>query len=273
MRRALSLLVVLSLAFLTSAAVPRRGAEIHISFSGVICHVFDGEHAPRAVAMRGTPGMLHRATLHIPQASIASANVAMSCAGGDCVVDLADVALRFPGSGRARYSAGGSFDTIVPHLRPVTNGEMNTLRGDVFDALPSPAGVVSASMELPAGNLSATPLQTKAHYEPDFEQRGDRSFAREVFLDGVIPSPQLMVRRFGERSWRGITFKDDALIELRMVNEPAAGMTGMRHEVLFYDLADRPLATKPLIVSSLTAAGQVQAQDGLTSGCSNSQWP
>src|SRR5436190_24367317 len=95
--------ILLSFALLTTAAVPRRGAEVHIAFSGVICHVFDGQHAPRAVAMRGTPDMLHRATLHIRETSIKSADVALRCADDDCVLDLTDIALRFPGSGRAHY--------------------------------------------------------------------------------------------------------------------------------------------------------------------------
>jgi hypothetical protein len=265
MRRLLALTAVL---FLTSAALPRRGAEVHISFSGIICHIFDGEHAPRAVAMRGTPGMLHRATLHIPQASIASSNVAMTCGNGDCVVELNDTSLRFPGAGRAHYDRGGSFDTVVPHLHPVTGGEMQSLRADVFDAMPSPAGVVSASMELPAGHLSATPFESKARYEPDLEQRGDRQFAREVFLDGVIPSPELLVRRAGERSWRSIAF-NEGLIELRMVNEPAEQMNSMRHETLFYDLSELPLATKPRIVIS---GGGIAAQT-VGPGCSNSTYP
>ena len=266
MRRALALMVVL---FLTSAAVPRRGAEIHISFSGIICHIFDGARAPRAVALRGTPGMLHRAVLHVPQASIAASEVAMSCANGDCVVDLTDAALRFPGAGRAHYDAGGSFDTIVPHLSRVTNGEMHSLRSEVFDAVPSPGGVVSASMELPAGNLTATPYGALARYEPDLEQRGDRPFAREVFLDGAIPKPLLLVRRSGDLPWRHIAFKESSLIELRMVNEPAPGAMAMRHELLFYDLADMPLATNPFIVSPAAA---VHA-DELGPGCSNSTYP
>jgi hypothetical protein len=260
MRRLLALTAVL---LLTSAAVPRRGAEIHLSFSGVICHIFDGQ--PRAVAMRGSGHMLHRATLHVPEASIASSDVAMTCAGGDCVVDLDGVALRFPGSGRARYDAGGSFDTVVPHLRPVTNGEMSALRADLPD-------VVSVSMELPAGNLTATPYDAKGQYEPDFEHRGERQFAREVLLDGVVPSPRLLVRRFGERAWRSIAFKDGLLIELRMVNEPAADAMARGHEALFYDLAALPLATKPRIIDA-APTGQITAADGLNSGCSNSQWP
>ena len=262
MRRLLALTAVL---FLTSAAVPRRGAEVHLSFSGIICHVFDGQRAPRAVAMRGSGGMLHRATLHVPEASIASSAVAMSCANGDCVLDLDGVALRFLGAGRAHYDAGGSFDTIVPHLSRVTNGEMSALRDDL-------AGVVSASMELPAGNLTATPLDVKGHYEPDFEQRGERQFAREVFLDGVVPLPRLLVQRFGESAWRSIAFKDGVLIELRMVNEPAPGAMAMQHEVLFYDLAGTPLATKPVIVSDVAATGGIHPET-FAAGCSDSQWP
>jgi hypothetical protein len=255
MRRLLALTAVL---FLTSAAVPRRGAEVHISFSGVICHIFDGQ--PRAVAMRGSGGMLHRATLHVPQSLIKASDVALQCDDGDCVLALDGVALRFPGSGRAHYDAGGSFDTIVPHLSRVTNGEMHALRDDLSD-------VVSASMELPAGNLTATALAARAHYDPDFEHRGERQFAREVFLDGVVPSPRLMVRGFGERAWRGITFRDGVLIELRMVNDPAADAMPMGHEVLFYDLASTPLATRPVIVQSAAP------RDGTSTSCSVTTYP
>jgi hypothetical protein len=256
--RKLTFLVFLAL--LASAPAAHRGTEVHISFSGVICHVFDGLRAPRAVAMRGSGHMLHHATLHMPQASIASNELALSCDHGDCVLDLADVELRFPGIGHARYAPGGSFDTIVPHLSAVTNGEMSALRDDL-------ASVASAIMELPAGNLSATPYETKARYEPDFENRGERPFAREVFLDGVIARPELLARHFGETSWHRIVFHGDDLIELRMVNEPAAGMTGTNHWLLFYELSALPLATKPLIVvpTRLTA--------DLGVDCSNSHFP
>jgi hypothetical protein len=261
-------LIVVALAIFVSAPAQHRGTEVHISFSGVICHVFDGQHAPRAVAMRGGGTMLHHATLHMAQESIASSDVPLSCDNGDCVLELRDTAIRFPGAGRARYAAGGSFDTIVPHLRAVTNGEMSALRDEVFDAVPSPASVVSASMELPAGRMSATPFDMKARYEPDFENRGDRPFAREVFLDGTVTSPVLFVRHFGEASWHSIAFKDD--IALRMVNSPAAAMSAMNHELLFYDVAVRPLATKPEIV--LPAADGMAVQD-LNVSCSPSQWP
>jgi hypothetical protein len=249
-------LAFLAALVLLAAAPARRGAEVHIRFSGVICHVFDGQHAPRAVAMRGGGTMLHHATLHMAQESIASSEVAMTCAGGDCVLELADTAVRFLGSGRPHYDA--SFDTIVPHLRAVTGGEMSVLREDL-------STVVSAVMELPAGRMSAAPFDTKARYVPDFENRGDRDFAREVSLDGVVSSPVLLVRRFGDKAWHQIAFKDD--IALRMVNEPA--MIGTAHELLFYDLAARPLASKPLIAAP---AGAVQAVT-LGPGCSNSQFP
>lgn len=244
-----------------------------MSFSGVICHVFDAHHPARAVAMRGTAAMPHHASLHVPQASIASADVALTCDGSDCVLDLTDTALRFPGSGRARAAAGGSFDTIVPHLSRVTNGELRAVRGEVFDEVPSPASVISASFELPAGSLTATPLDGTAHYEPDFEHRGDRTFAREVFLDGVVAAPRLLVRRFGERAWHAITFKADSLIELRMVNEPSGGMAGMPHELLFYDLSALPLTAKPLITASSTTAGGLQPRRGADYECSGTQLP
>ena len=261
------LTLLLALAILASAPAERRGAEVHIVFSGVIAHVFDGAHAPRAVAMRGMGSMLHHPTLHIPQASIVSSDVPLDCDGGDCVLELRDTALRFPGGGRANYAAGGSFDTIVPHLRAVTNGEMSALRDEVFD--PTSASVISASMELPAGRLSANAFDMKGRYDPDFENRGERPFAREVLLDGVVPKPLLLARRFGDTAWSRITFKDDTLIELRMLNDPAPGITGENHEMLFYDLSAQPLTTQPAIVRAATKfrANRTDIE------CSNSQWP
>src|SRR6185503_5416020 len=63
MRSVMRKSIFLLLAILLSAPAVRRGAEVHIRFSGVICHVFDGTHAPRAVAMRGGGTMLHHAVL------------------------------------------------------------------------------------------------------------------------------------------------------------------------------------------------------------------
>ena len=274
-KRVPSLFALLILAILSSGVARHQsGVEIHIGFSGLICNIFDGQHAPRAVAMRGTADMLHHATLHIPQASIASTDVALSCEQGDCVLDLTNVALRFPGNGRAHYDAGGSYDTIVPHLSRVTNGAMAGLRDEVFDDVPSPTSVVSSLMVLPEGSFSAIPLDQTGHYSPDFEHTGDRSFAREVFLDGVIPLPEILVRHFGDSRWHRITFNPDALIELRMVNEPAEGMaTGMHHEVLYYNLSDLPLATEPIIVVDRGGIGRSRLYVAFDPSCSTSNFP
>ncbi|HEV8435499.1 MAG TPA: hypothetical protein VGR95_18970 [Thermoanaerobaculia bacterium] len=273
-KRVLFLIPVITLGLLSSGAARRSDVEVHISFSGLICSIFDGQHAPRAVAMRGTADMLHHATLHIPQSSIASTDVALTCDRGDCILDLTDVALRFPGVGQAHYDKGGSYDTIVPHLSRVTNGAMVSVRDEVFDTVPSPASVVSASMLLPEGTFSATPLDQKGHYSPDFEDSGDRLFAQEVFLDGVIPTPQLLVRRFGDSSWHRVTFNPDTLIELRMVNEPADGMPpGMHHEVLYYDLSDLPLAAKPMIIVDKGGSGRSRLFIPFDPSCSTSNYP
>lgn len=274
-KRVAFLLASITLGLLSSGAARHSGVDLHITFSGLICNIFDGQHAPRAVSMRGTAEMLHKATLHIPQSSIASTDVALSCDQGDCVLDLTDVALRFPGGGRAHYDVGGSFDKIVPHLSRVTNGAMFSLRDEVFDTVPSPTSVVSASMLLPEGTFSATPLDQKSHYAPDFERSGERPFPREVFLDGVIPAPHLLVRRFGDSSWHRITFNADALIELRMVNEPADGVpAGMHHEVLYYDLSDLPLATKPIIVTTNNGnSRRSRPFIPFDSSCSTSNYP
>jgi hypothetical protein len=262
---ALSLLAV---CFLAMAPIDRseRGTDVHIVFSGLICHLFDGAHAPRAVAMRGHAGMEHQATLHIAAASIASSDVTLACAGGECTLDLANAALRFaPGSGRAHYDAGGSFDTIVPKLRAVTNGQMS-VREDAFDEVPSPHGPVLASIELPSGAMTAIAYSQTARYEPDFEGRGQRQFAREVALDGHVSMPHVLVRRAGDGAWQRITFKRDALIELRITNEPAASATStMPHSSLFYDLSAVPLTVEPRIVRPNRGI----ESDNLSIECSN----
>lgn len=248
-----------------------RGADVHIVFSGLICHIFDDGHAPRAVAMRGSAGMEHHATLHLMRDAIASSEVPLACDGGECTLDLTNTALRFAaGSGRAHYDRGGSFDTIVPHLRAVTNGEMASLRNDVFDEVPSPASPISAAIELPAGTLSANECPTRAHYEPDLEQRGTRQFPREVVLDGHVSRPELLVRRFGEVAWQKITFNGD--VEMRIINEPAAEMASVDspHAMLYYDLSATPLLTRPLIVNN---PSRHSSDVLMQTQCSNSNWP
>jgi hypothetical protein len=250
---------------------PDRGADVHIVFSGLICHVFDDGHAPRAVAMRGSEGMEHHATLHLTRDAIASSEVLLACDGGECTLDLTNTALRFAaGSGRAHFDRGGSFDMLVPHLRAVTNGEMAALRSEVFDDVPSPASPISAVIELPAGTLSATECPTRAHYEPDLERRGMRPFPREVVLDGHVSRAELLVRRFGELTWQRIRFNAD--VEMQIVNEPTAEMASIDspHALLYYDLSATPLVTRPLIISdpsrhSSDIVGQTQ--------CSNTNWP
>jgi len=200
LRRAV-FLSVLALSCLVAAAPVTRdgstskpGADVHIAFSGLICHVFDQAHPPRAVVMRGNEAMPHRATLYISQSAIASSDIFLTCEGGECTLDLTNVAMRFRSAGAPQIDQDGSFDRLVPHLRPVTNGEMAELRSDVFDEVPSPASPVSASFELPSGRMSAVAYGENGRYEPDFEQRGVRQFAREVFLDGHVASPTLLIR-------------------------------------------------------------------------------
>src|ERR1043165_3886643 len=257
------------LAILASAPAAHRRTQVQISFSGVICNVFDAEHAPRAVAMRGGGTMLHHATLHMAQESIASSDVPLACDHGDCVLDLANTALRFPGAGRAHYDAGGSYDTIVPHLRAVTNGEMSALRDEVFDDVPSPSSVISASMVLPSGSLTAVAFDIGGHYEPDLEGRGERAFPRQVLFNGTAAAPQLLVRRFGDAAWRRIPFNDD--IDLRMMNDPAPGVIGIDHALLFYDLAATPLTAKPVIVRSPLSGDPTIANIDVY--CSSSGYP
>ncbi len=268
-------LVALScLALLGASPAPRRGADVHVTFSGLICHVFDAGHAPRSVAMRGTDAMLHRATLHLQQDAIESSEVPLTCDGTECTLDLTNTGLRFARAGSPTFSRGGSFDTIAPHLRALTNGEMNALREDVFDDVPSPSSPIAASFLLPAGRLSAVAYDQMARYDPDFEGRGNRPFAREVTLDGHVPLAQLLVRRAGDTAWRRITFMDD--IEIRVVNEPVMnpmlGKPMLDHASLYYDLALIPLTIRPMIVPPMTANG-VTAYVDMTTSCSNSQYP
>jgi hypothetical protein len=255
------------LVLLGASPAPRGGADVHITFSGLICHVFDEGHAPRSVTMRGTDAMPHRATLYLQQAAIASSEVPLACDGTECTLDLTNTGLRFARASSPTFSRGGSFDTIAPHLRAITNGEMDALRDDVFDDVPSPASPISASFVLPAGHLSAVAYAQLARYNPDFEGRGDRPFAREVMLDGHVPIGQLLVRRAGDAAWSRITFIDD--IDLRVVNISVQTMG--EHATLYYDLARTPLATRPTIV--LPAPGGHITAMAADFECSNSSWP
>jgi len=264
-----SLVALGCLALLGASPAPHAGADVHITFSGLICHVFDAGHAPRSVTMRGTDAMPHRATLHLQQAAIESSDVPLTCDGTECTLDLTNTGLRFARAGSPTFSRGGSFDTIAPHLRAVTNGAMDALRDDVFDDVPSPSSPISASFLLPAGRLSAVAYDQTARYDPDFEGRGNRPFARDVMLDGHVPFGQLLVRRAGDAAWRRITFTDD--VELRVVNESELN-TMLHHATIYYDLAMTPLATRPTIVLP-AQGGNVTTTAAGSSECSNSQWP
>jgi hypothetical protein len=268
MFRTVRIFVCLTALWLLGASpVPRDGADVHIAFSGLICHVFDAAHAPRAVTMRGTDAMPHRATLYLQQAAIGSSEVPLTCDERECSLDLTNTGLRFARGGSATFSRGGSFDTIAPHLRAITNGEMDALREDVFDDVPSPASPISASFLLPAGDLTAVAYEQLARYVPDFEARGNRPFAREVVLDGHVPVGQLLVRRAGNGAWRRITFNDD--IDLRVVNESDHPMA--EHAALYYDIARTLLATRPAIV--LPVQGDRVRALAVDAFCSNTQWP
>ena len=247
------------------------GADIHIAFAGLICHVFDPDHAPRAVIMRGTDEMPHRATLTLLESQIASSEVALSCADGQCTLDLANTGLRFPDRGRPTYEKGGSFDLIVPHLQAVTDGEMSELRDDVFDEVPSPASPMAAYLELPSGSLTTVPFAQLATFHPDYEQRGSRQFPQGVFLTGRVHTPVLLVHRDGR--WQRVTFRPDAAIEIRIENEPTDGIADPMHAMLYYSLSRRPLSRQPMIhLSPRTGRGPI-ASEGLGTGCSNSSFP
>ncbi len=266
------------LGLLGASPAPRPGADVHITFSGLICHVFDAGHAPRSVTMRGTDAMPHRATLYLQKAAIESSEVPLTCDGTECTLDLTNTGLRFARGGSPSFSRGGSFDSITPHLRAVTNGEMDALREDVFDDVPSPSSPISASFLLPAGRLSAVAYDQTARYDPDFEGRGNRPFSREVMLDGHVLLGVLLVRRAGDAAWRRITFTDD--IDLRVVNESMLNPM-LEHADLYYNLARIPLTTRPRIVSVRQASDHEEAMlklrpvpdEGLTLGCSNSVYP
>jgi hypothetical protein len=150
---------------------------------------------------------------------------------------------------------------------------MDALREEVFDDVPSPSSPISATFLLPAGRLTAVAYDGMARYDPDFEGRGLRPFAREVMLDGHVPLGQLLVRRAGDIAWRRITFTDD--IDLRVVNEPDVTMPNHSmagHATLYYDLARTPLATRPAIVVLPAHVGRVRTLS-VDPDCSNSHFP
>src|SRR5258708_13072452 len=106
------------LGLLGASPVPHPGADVHITFSGLICHVFDAGHAPRSVTMRGTDAMPHRATLYLQKAAIESSEVPLTCDGTECTLDLTNTGLRFARGASPSFTRAASFDSITPHLPP-----------------------------------------------------------------------------------------------------------------------------------------------------------
>ncbi len=221
--------------------------------------------------MRDTGEMPHRAVLTLLESQIAFSEVALSCTGGQCTMDLANTALRFADRGRPTYEKGGSFDLIVPHLRAVTDGEMSELREDVFDEVPSAESPMTAYLELPSGTLTTVPFAQTAAYEPDYEQRGFRQFPANVFLAGRIDRPVLLVRRAGDARWKRVVFRPGAAIEMRIENHPADGVPDTMHAMLYYSLSKTPLSRQPMI--HLSAQAGHLTSNTFAAGCSDSQWP
>jgi hypothetical protein len=248
-----------------------EGAELHIYFAGLICHVFDPDHAPRAVILRGTASMPHRAVLTLSEHQIESTEVSLSCSDDKCNVDLENTALRFALGGNATFEASGSFDVIVPHLKAITNGEMNALREEVFDEVPSPESRMAAYIKLPAGLLTAVPFAQNARFEPDYEKRGLRPFPEGVFLTGYVQQPVLLMRRLGDKAWRRIVFRTDDGIDIGITNEPTSGVGSPMHAMLYYGLAREPLAVEPVIAASERSARM--APLFTVPGCNNTQFP
>jgi hypothetical protein len=255
--------------FLGSADRVRDGADLHISFAGLICHVFDAQHAPRAVMVRGTAAMPHRATMVLSERQIAATDVALSCSNGECSVDLQNTAVKFLHGGRASFEPGGSFDRIVPHLQAVTNGEMNALRDEVFDDVPSPGNVIAAYFELPSGALTAVPFAQTASFDPDYENRGLRPFPQGVFLSGHVAQPELLIRRAGDARWSHIRFRAGSTIDIRVSNEPVTGGDAM-HEMLYYGLSKNPLVNQPVVAAGTSPGIGARV---VVPGCSDTQWP
>ena len=256
MKRTLLVFSLLLLIAATPTGNRVRATDVHITFSGIVTHVLDPAHPARAVMIRGEGHMLHRATLYLRASEIASSDVPLSCdTDGACAIPLATMRVRFAGpAGRPTHSAGGTFDTLVPHLRAVTGGAMSALRDDVSGAV----------FELPNGRYSATPYEERGIFAPDLEGRGARRFAREVFLSSRVVNPELQL--FDGGSWKSIRFRDDEeLIELRFTNEPLHDGAG--HFQLHYDLAAIPFDTRPTLTAATVSASRTDFE------CSNTQWP
>lgn len=250
-----------------------RVTPLHLSFAGLICHIFDPSHPARAVMIRGTDDMPHAAVLRVPSSEIESSEVPLTCSDGTCALDLTNTALRFTDGGAQPVAEkGGTFDTIVPHLRAITGGEMSALRDDTFDEVPSPLSPVLAYLELPAGHLTTVPFEQLAAFVPDLEHRGARPFPNGVFLSGKLDDPVLLVRRTGDDRWSAITFRSGALIDLRLTNEPANGMPDSAHASLVYALSKYPLSVQPAV--QLTIGRRIHtAPFGTIPGCSDTQYP
>ena len=270
MKRTLLLLSLLLLVAATPTGDRVRPTDVHIAFSGIVTHVLDPAHPARAVTVRGDGHMLHRATLYLRAADIASSDIPLACDGdGTCALVLDGVRIRFAGAtGRPTYEAGGSFDMLVPHMRGVTGGAMTALRDEVWADAPARDGLLSAIVDLPPGRYSATPDPTPAVFVPDLEQRGRRRFAREVFLSSRLVRPELQL--FDGRAWKSIRFhQDEELIELRLTNEPIHRGGGDSHFLLIYALSASPLPTRPDLV--LMPDGHSASLEG--AGCPNNNIP
>ena len=249
--------LLLALLTLGGGSARVRPSEVHISFASVIAHVLDPAHPARAVTLRGDGHMAHHATLFVRASQITSSDVAMSCDNdGTCAISLDGLRVSFAHvTGRPTFGIGGSFDSLVPHLRAITGGM--TLSSAVHaDAPTGPVGVI---VDLPHGVYSATPYDSRTTFVPDHEQRGPRSIAREVFLTTRIASPELLFS-----NGKSIRFVDEEMLELRITNEPVHAGGGNGHFALHYQLA-ATLPSRPLV-----DGGHGGASD---SECSNTQWP
>jgi hypothetical protein len=250
--------------------------EVHITFSGVISHVFVPGHAARAVVLRGTPAAPHEGTLFLRKADIETTDVTLTCDGdGECRLPIDATAIRFVGGAAPpAVDPGGTFDAFVPHLRAITNGEFAAVRQDVLDEIPTKDSVMAGYLELPGGRMTATPYATRAQFSPDYEGRGMRDFAQTVLLSTRVVEPELEIWTASDGQWRTVTFKQRHLIELRLVNEPSVSADGhvdSSHFALNYGLAQSPITAQPRLISA-DSQSRIHSLR-FDAQCSNTQWP
>jgi hypothetical protein len=222
---------------------------VSLEFFGTIAHLL-GPNNKRAVFMRSQ----HLATMtvrkgiteaHLKKAW--AANEVVCRHGQGCTVPLTDISIQFASQGTvfgqpSMVTTGSSFDDTVPHLAGITgnsgHGKFNAVKQEVHTPDPPATGNrISSWVELPAGEFSATINKWTGRFDPDHENKRERTFGEDITLTAAIDTPTLVVRKGGNK-WELPV--DVGGLVLRFVNAPVDNPP-RPHFHLFYDLSSGPL--------------------------------